>query len=71
MAFQIEKKQTNADRVREMSDDELAAWIADIAMCDNCRAKNTDISKPCIGLYDGCKGNWFDWLKQEVQESEN
>ena len=26
MAFQIEKKQTNADKIRQMSDDELAGY---------------------------------------------
>lgn len=59
-------KITNADRIRTMSDKELAQWIADIAMCNNCRAKNTHTAKPCKGLYDGCKGNWLDWLEQEV-----
>lgn len=61
-------KPTNADKIRKMSDEKLAAWIADIAMCNNCRAKNMDIKKPCKGLYDGCKGNWLDWLKQEVEK---
>ena len=61
---------TNADRIRAMSDDELSSWIADIAMCNNCRAKNTDTANPCKGLYVGCKGNWLDWMKQEVERSE-
>lgn len=63
-------KITNADRIRAMSDDELAQWIADIAICNNCRAKNMDTAKPCKGLYDGCKGNWLYWLKQEVSDAE-
>ena len=61
---------TNADRIRSMSDNELASWIADIAMCNNCRAKNMDTAKPCKGLYGGCKGNWLDWLKQDAERSD-
>ena len=46
------KKLTNADRIREMSDDELAKFMChvDCAFCH-------------IGLND-----WLDWLKQEAKE---
>ena len=58
------KPQTNADRIRAMSDEELARWIADkvdhgygccAPGCNDCR-DNVDCVKP-----------WLDWLQQEAK----
>ena len=52
----IANPKTNADRIRAMSDEELAGWLAD---------------HPVVSEYDENnpqhKG-WLDWLKQEVKE---
>ena len=47
---------TNADRIRAMSDEELAEWLAD---------------HPVVSEYDENNLRhkaWLDWLKQEVSE---
>ena len=47
---------TNADRIRAMTDEELAEWIAN------------DLIEP--GYYEPgvCKKIWLEWLKKEVDE---
>lgn len=37
---------------------------------DGCKAKSIETAHPCMGLYEGCKWNWLDWLKQEVERRE-
>lgn len=46
---------THADKLRAMSDEELAAWLAD---------------HPVVSMYDGSNPQhkaWLDWLRQEAQ----
>ena len=54
---------TNADRIRAMSDEELAEWIFNRVKCQNC------YMLPCVKHGDEGNGNcmqlWLDWLKQE------
>ncbi|MDO4861736.1 MAG: hypothetical protein Q3984_03610 [Eubacteriales bacterium] len=54
--------ETNADKIRQMSDEELAEWLADIADHGGGRC--------APGCYDctkkTCKEGWLDWLKEEV-----
>lgn len=52
------KPKTNADRIRSMSDEELAAWIAE---------------HPVVAAYDNNNQQhrrWLDWLKQEAEAGE-
>lgn len=56
-----QKKQTNADRIRSMTDEELANWLEQFASCELCPA----IRERC-GYGDGCINAWLDWLKQEA-----
>lgn len=52
------KRMTNADRIRAMTDEELAKWLCTEIGCCNC---NYLFSDKCDN------GNaWLDWLKQEV-----
>ena len=51
-----QKKQTNADRIRAMSDEELAEWLTKIT--DD--AQRDAITK--------CDYQWGEWLKSEVKE---
>ena len=56
--------QTNADRIRAMTDKELADKVMAFIRCEACEREfhiNCDVLKTC-------RGNWLDWLKQEVTE---
>ena len=57
------KTMTNADRIRTMSDEELAEWLA----------KHNERSAVCpnFGAHDcqaSCRKCWLDWLKEEAKE---
>lgn len=49
---------TNADRIRQMSDEELARWCNDYNF--NC--------PPVECEENGCEKCWLDWLRQEVND---
>lgn len=62
------KPMTNADRIRAMSDEELAelfaSWIQD------CGCNNVPCHEPCKKKIDAfeaapCEKNWLDWLREE------
>ena len=61
---------TNADKIRSMNDEKLAAWLwnhidSDIFCLEMCPAKNNhDCSK---STYD-CATGMMEWLKQEHKE---
>lgn len=59
----ITGQKTNADRIRSMTDEELAAWISEVADdgCGMCAPGHYD----CAGK-DSCAPCWLEWLKQEV-----
>lgn len=46
-------KQTNADRIRSMTDEELAEWLCDIA--------------GWLPMYEGKMHPILDWLKEESE----
>ena len=50
------KSLTNADRIRAMTDEELADWIVEI-----------ELQADCLGGTFGAE-YWLDWLKQEAKE---
>ena len=53
---------TNADRIRSMSDEELAEWIAELSDCAACKC---DAKHPKCAVSDKtCAGTWLDWLKE-------
>ena len=58
----VKSLQTNADRIRSMSDEELAEWLwFKTGQCppfDRC--PQPDRETPCV-----MKECWLDWLKQE------
>ena len=53
------KPVTNADRIRAMSDEELAEWLAEHQKIGDAETHR-----------DGYRQLWLDWLKQEAQEDE-
>lgn len=59
------KTMTNADRIRSMSDEELAVWIAETSNCSDwcilngqCKTKQE---------YECCENIWLNWLQKEVK----
>jgi hypothetical protein len=60
---------TNADKIRSMSDEQLAEWLnnnGDIDIfCDN---KCPDFDGHCNYNEHTCRNAWLKWLKQEHKE---
>lgn len=57
-----ETKHTNADRIRNMSDEELSEWINTKNMCEQCvyTPGGLCMKKPCIN-------GILEWLKSEAE----
>lgn len=69
---EYEKKQTNADRIRAMNDEELAKLITSgelCAICPFCKYYGTEY---CYmeneGIHKNCDSGIIDWLQSEVEE---
>lgn len=63
--------QTNADRIRSMTDEELAKMLGAFCYVAECRSPD---DTPCP-FYRDCPhykidGSWIDWLKQPVGGAE-
>lgn len=56
-----DEKPSNADRIRSMTDEELADWLG--VYCNGQTAQ--EVGKPCVSDMGSCKECWLDWLKQE------
>lgn len=56
------KSQTNADRIRSMSDEELADFLEGINACSNCAKR-----------WNSCFPHWdaLEWLQQPAKEADN
>lgn len=64
-------KQTNADRIRAMSDEELADWLCPLTDCVRCYARDNDDDydmRPCYTGEMSCEKFWLKWLKKEVDD---
>lgn len=59
-----QKPITNADRIRGMSNEELAEFMANKIDCQYCSVR----SAWCTESEASCKTNWLDWLRQEARE---
>lgn len=63
------QKQTNADRIRAMTDKELALWFDQLTNgCDSCPNKH-DCTYG-IESFGRCDDIWLSWLKSPVEEGE-
>lgn len=58
--FKAERKMTNADRIRSLSDEELAAWIARVEW--EAGLKQRPLTEYAMRM------EWLEWLQQEVAE---
>lgn len=54
---------TNADRIREMTDEELAGFLGNVDLTTCC---NPDSCEP--GMY--CGRCWLNWLRSPVEDSD-
>ena len=63
-------KMTNADRIRAMSDEELATFISEIA--DECE-RNTECNQHCYGCdIEYCvRESCLKWLQQPAEEADH
>ena len=59
---EYQEPQTNADRIRSMTDEELGKLLNEFGHCplsrieDDCRS------------FDRCRDCWIDWVKEEVKD---
>ena len=62
----LNPNKTNADRIRAMTDEELASSLAieywKLPKCNSVYGENEECFQP------DCTGCWLDWLKEEVEE---
>lgn len=59
-----ETNHTNADRIRNMSDEELAEFLAYNAYCEECYVKKDD---SCCYPDGTCKQKHLEWLKSKAE----
>lgn len=60
---------TNADRIRAMSDEELAYEISEKIDCCVCKSMhNTEEAKCPCRPNQACVDFWLDWLRQEARD---
>ena len=59
-----DKQTTNADRIRSMSDEELALWLARFTDCGECPI---NAYPHCTTSEESCACRWHEWLKEEVK----
>ena len=57
---------TNADRIREMTDEDLAEWFTELIQDCDC---NTFPCKVYCKTEPGCDNAWLKWLKQEADNA--
>ena len=62
------KPVANADRIRAMSDKELAELMRSMMNCDSC---GNMFSFKCDGSYEHCSSVCLKWLQQPAEEDEN
>ena len=64
-----DEKPSHADRIRAMTDEELAAWGYDVAGCPPGRGY-PDCDTTWADQDGKCPSCWLDWLRQEAEECE-
>ena len=60
-------KMTNADRIRAMSDKELAELMRSMMGCDSC---GNMFSFKCDGSYEHCSSVCLNWLQKPAEEDD-
>lgn len=62
MGFTTTRAITNADRIRAMSDEELANWITSIEQDAPCPPDGS-----CSCVKSNCMKGWLGWLQEEAK----
>lgn len=65
----IKRHKTNADRIRSMTDEELAEWLERIRLCcstDSC-GRSCPFAQVCYSNAEEPK-EMLDWLREEVKD---
>lgn len=60
-----EKKRTNADRIREMPNEDLAYILYSVCVGSSC--EDCPVAPFCNGIFR-VVGDWRDWLESEAEE---
>lgn len=60
-----DSKQTNADRIRNMSDDELAEFMSENTSYYYCGVRCKD--RPKSPTESSCNFRWLEWLQSEAE----
>lgn len=63
-----EQKLSNADRIRAMSDEELAKWIRSRSCCHCCDICMRSKTHTCSSHDGNCITGIVDWLQQPAKE---
>lgn len=63
IANSFKKPQTNADRIRAMSDEELAEWLDSLRYGFGCEL----CEKVFKGCDENCRTHFMEWLKQPAE----
>lgn len=63
------RRLSNGDKIRAMSDEELAELIGDNIDCCICKEMHSADECPRTDVKD-CYGVWLDWLKSPVEPGE-
>ena len=64
--FVERSKPSNADRIRAMTDEELAEWLDHRVVANSVECPPQHGHKHCLEQ-DGCRACWLDWLRQEAE----
>lgn len=62
-------KPTNADRIRGMSDEELAVFMRNMMDCVSCHKVMSRSDITCTGNYKECVKRCKQWLRQPAEEA--
>lgn len=66
---EVTPKQTNADRIRMMTDEELAEFLdGEFWVLPNCKPDAPQDQETGMCLIASCHNCWLDWLKEEVNK---
>ena len=67
------KPQTNADRIRNMTDEGLTEFMVKTIGNSFCPPSIADesIEEVCRGKPGGCMRCWLDWLKEEAMQNDS
>ena len=58
---------TNADRIRAMTDEELAEWLDNVCKSAYDEGYTKGTGDPLMSPYPSTASEWLDWLKQEAE----